>query len=107
MTPARVQRQRRAGWRLPEGAVVVSRPTIWGNPFPIDSGGKGRATYLYGRWLAGAYPGHEGLRAEILRRLPELRGKLLCCWCALEDPCHADVLIEMANKPEEAGYATP
>jgi len=26
-----------------------------------------------------------------------LRGKNLACWCALDQPCHADVLLELAN----------
>ena len=33
--PVRIQRRRAAGWRLPEGAVYVGRPTLWGNPFRI------------------------------------------------------------------------
>jgi hypothetical protein len=37
-------------------------------------------------------------RAELVRRLPELRGKNLACWCPLDKPCHADVLLELANK---------
>jgi hypothetical protein len=31
--PERIQLQRTIGWRLPAGAVVVSRPSRWGNPF--------------------------------------------------------------------------
>ena len=31
--------------------------------------------------------------------LSELRGKDLACWCALDQPCHADVLLEWANAP--------
>jgi hypothetical protein len=27
----------------------------------------------------------------------ELRGKDLACWCALDEPCHGDVLLEIAN----------
>jgi len=27
-----------------------------------------------------------------------LRGKNLACWCALDQPCHADVLLELANR---------
>ena len=30
-------------------------------------------------------------------RLPELRGKNLACWCKPGSPCHADVLLEIAN----------
>jgi len=36
--------------------------------------------------------GHLRVRADLLARLGELRGKALGCWCAPE-PCHADVLI--------------
>ena len=27
----------------------------------------------------------------------KLRGKHLACWCSLDQPCHADVLLEIAN----------
>lgn len=36
-------------------------------------------------------------RSEIIARLPELRGRNLACWCPLDSPCHADVLLELAN----------
>jgi hypothetical protein len=29
----------------------------------------------------------------------ELRGKNLACWCKPDQPCHADVLLELANDP--------
>jgi len=28
----------------------------------------------------------------------ELRGKDLACWCPLDQPCHADILLEVANR---------
>ena len=31
------------------------------------------------------------------RELEELRGKNLACWCPIGQPCHADVLLELAN----------
>lgn len=34
--------------------------------------------------------------------LPELRGKNLACWCKADQPCHADVLLELANRPPPA-----
>lgn len=46
--------------------------------------------------LAG-YP----LRAKLIARLPELRGKNLACWCPLDQPCHADVLLELANTDKD------
>ena len=33
--PRRIQRKRTKGWRMPEGAVYVGRPTKWGNPYPV------------------------------------------------------------------------
>lgn len=50
-------------------------------------------------------------RAELVARIPELRGKNLACWCALDRPCHADILLELANsggfRKHPAGRATP
>ncbi|MGE7207485.1 DUF4326 domain-containing protein [Sphingomonas sp. NPDC019816] len=40
----------------------------------------------------------KGIWGNAQRRLPELRGKNLACWCPLDQPCHADVLLELANK---------
>jgi hypothetical protein len=45
----------------------------------------------------------EKFRAEMERRkdvlhFDELRGKNLACWCPLDQPCHAEVLLELANK---------
>jgi hypothetical protein len=31
------------------------------------------------------------------REAAELLGKDLACWCPLGQPCHADVLLELAN----------
>lgn len=99
--PKRIQRKRSKGWRMPAGAVCVTRPGVFGNPFragdPFLNVAKFRA------WLAGTrYRQRFELiekRAEILRRLPELRGRDLVCWCGLVEPCHADVLLELANRP--------
>ncbi|MGH6882856.1 MAG: DUF4326 domain-containing protein [Hypericibacter sp.] len=30
-----------------------------------------------------------------------LRGHDLCCYCPLDQPCHADVLLELANGDPE------
>lgn len=30
-----------------------------------------------------------------------LRGKNLACWCKIGQPCHADVLLEIANRMKE------
>ena len=101
----RIQRRRTRGWRMPEGAIYVGRPTKWGNPFPFgpDKYYKTRedavAAYRYAVKL--------GLREIPIwpEALSELRGHDLVCWCPLVDetgnrvPCHADVLLELANAP--------
>lgn len=35
--PKRIQLRRTKGWRKPEGAIVVARPSKWGNPFRAGS----------------------------------------------------------------------
>lgn len=86
--PTRIQLRRTKGWRKPDGAVVVSRPSRWGNPFPIGPDRSAAdAVALYRTWVE---PQADTVRAE-------LGGRDLCCWCPLDRPCHADVLLELAN----------
>lgn len=107
--PRRVQMTRSKPWRkdYPD-AVIVARPSKWGNPFRVGDrvitakGGykkirdRAQAVELFRRrferWR-GSYS------AEIIH---ELRGKDLACWCPLDQPCHADVLLEIANRPIKA-----
>ena len=119
MKPRRIQRRRTKGWRMPEGAVYVGRPTRWGNPFVVSQGfAAERAVALFsytahGIWVphacldevdsAQAYRAHwawlerlGGHPVELARA--ELRGRDLACWCPLDAPCHADVLLEIANQ---------
>ncbi len=93
--PKRIQRSRKRGWRMPEGAVYVGRPTKWGNPCDWQDRPDGRegAVAMY-RQLLRAKTGAD--IAEAARQ--ELRGKDLCCWCPLDQPCHADVLLQIANE---------
>ena len=111
MMPKRIQRQRTKGWRMPEGAIYVGRPTKWGNPFKVgakywDRLGEDsaitpeKAVYLFRRdcdWRTGTNEGAPSVYTE-------LRGHDLACWCPLEDkdgnpaPCHADVLLEWAKE---------
>jgi hypothetical protein len=98
MTPHRVQLSRKAGWKKPGDTVVVARPTKWGNPFvPGKDGIPDRETAVRLFREATEAPGWTigRMTAEIVRR--ELRGKNLACWCSLDGPCHADVLLKIAN----------
>lgn len=93
--PIRLQLSRRRGAHLPRGTVVVARPTRWGNPYQAGKDGSGDRSMLvelYRAYLA--RPEQHELVAAIKR---ELKGKNLACWCPLDGPCHADVLLEIAN----------
>lgn len=74
--------------------MYVGRPTIFGNPFATAA--------EYENWLLSldAIPELEEQRQKIFGILPELRDKDLLCFCPLGKPCHADVLIELANREE-------
>jgi hypothetical protein len=90
--PIRLQRSRRKGARLPEGAVVVTRPTRWGNPHPLALG---RAEAVR-RYRDDLLAGRLDVTVEDARA--ELAGRDLACWCPLDGPCHAEVLLEVANR---------
>ncbi|QLF83864.1 hypothetical protein SEA_MOOSEHEAD_55 [Gordonia phage Moosehead] len=145
--PRRIQRKRSKGWRMPEGAVYVGRPTKWGNRFAlggpsglvrepaVDHPGQdweyegrisaagmrhdyhhsdGTFTVVNVRAMTAA-ESVECYRAYITGggwpidwkpfgapSLEEIRtalaGRDLVCWCPLDQPCHADVLLEIANE---------
>lgn len=85
--PVRIQRRRTRGWRLPEHTRCVTRPGPFGNPFTGPM-----AISIYRWWLENDPDGKA--IAERARR--ELRGLNLACFCK-PGPCHADVLLEVAN----------
>ena len=120
--PIRLQLSRRKGFDLQtlsrafngREAVNVSRPSMWGNPFchhPKQTPGRvwGNGWYISVPSVEDAVEcfremltveSDPGTRAHEMRaKLPSLRGKNLACWCKIGDPCHADVLIEIANRP--------
>ena len=79
---------RTRGWRLPQGVVVVARPSRWGNPFRIADGfTREEAVALYAVMLA-SMPWHT--REDYLE--PLLGASALACWCEPPQPCHATVL---------------
>lgn len=114
--PKRIQRKRTKGWKMPPNTVYVGRPTIFGNPFPVDVYHEG-AMDLFRRWLRREMSTSEmshvsrsdwgtysqvpvslvHVRNVLLAKLGELRGKDLACWCKEDAPCHADILLELAN----------
>jgi Domain of unknown function (DUF4326) len=93
--PQRIQRQRTRGWRMPAHTVYVGRPTPWGNPFVVgkDVATAAEAVARYRQWLVDTAAG-QALAARARR---ELGGKDVACWCRLDQPCHGDVLLALAN----------
>jgi hypothetical protein len=104
MKPVRIQLSRKKGFKLPSNTVVVSRPSIFGNTHRVTPdlielfGNRQNAQTAvvasFRDWLNESTAGSE-LKALIRSKL---RGKNLACWCDLGSPCHADVLLEIANK---------
>jgi len=70
--------------------IYIGRPSKWGNPFPLeDESQRLLVIEKYRQWVLS--------QPELVAALPELRGKVLGCWCAPR-PCHGDVLVELANR---------
>ncbi|MGW6872865.1 DUF4326 domain-containing protein [Streptomyces xanthophaeus] len=118
--PHRIQRRRTKGWRKPDNAVIVSRPSRYGNPFTIQDAidadfthPRRTAVINFAEWLrvgtaGGWYQqtyqlGRQTLdRRTILAGLPDLRGRDLACTCPLPEPgqpdvCHGAILLALAN----------
>ena len=77
---------------MPASVVVVTRPTKWGNPHPLALG---RAEAVR-RYKEDLLAGRLAVTIEDVKR--ELRGQGLACYCPLDTPCHADVLLTVANQ---------
>jgi len=110
--PVRIQRKRSKGWRLPPNTVCVTRPGKYGNPWTLkkywDAGYSGSAEVAakhcvdaFRAWLEGRGHWGHGIPMTAPPDLTPLRGKNLACWCPAGSPCHADVLLELANREEE------
>ena len=110
--PKRIQLRRTKGWKKPEGAVVVARNTEWGNPFRVGYPGVPDRAAAVGLFEAAMFlRSHKTFSAsfrafvsdecggipEIETVIAHLRGKDLACWCPPDQPCHADVLLRLAN----------
>jgi hypothetical protein len=115
--PVRIQRKRTKGWRMPENTISVTRPGKWGNPFKLGDNLKeidkllllkadlnlqeitaGIVTRdvsikLYNSWLSNT---DEGVKVQSAAH-QELKGKNLACFCSINDLCHGDILIKIAN----------
>jgi hypothetical protein len=110
--PVRIQLSRRKGWRMPPNTVKVDRTTKWGNPFLVGpQGNAAECVWLFGLLLGGYHclsygtecgrrqdASFAAFKVEITAKYPTLRGKNLACWCRIGQPCHADLLLLLANR---------
>ena len=115
--PQRIQRRRDRGWRAPESATYVGRPSRWGNPWRVGFRMTPTSQVAADRFATGLrlrrldpttvsftddeyyalvgidlYPSDDEIRSA-------LAGRDLMCWCRIDAPCHADTLLEIANEP--------
>jgi hypothetical protein len=93
--PTRVQYSRARGWRKPARTILVSRSTRWGNPFLIGEDGTANRERAVAAFREALLDERLDVTLDQVRR--ELKGYNLGCWCPLDRPCHADVLLEYAN----------
>jgi Domain of unknown function (DUF4326) len=112
MQPIRLQLSRAKGFDLQAHshqtnglhAVVVARPTKWRNPWSIAEVGSAeeavrRFQCAVVGYLIPSKTHPQSTIGKIIADAPKsLRGKNLACWCAPDHPCHADVLLEIANR---------
>jgi hypothetical protein len=106
---------------MPKNAIYVGRPTPFGNPFshlgkpptcytvPHDwkAGSVAEAVERYADfatsreihdWLHDNFEAYNIYEMSWTQALEYLRGHDLACWCPLDQPCHADVLLDLANQ---------
>ncbi len=96
-TPIRVQRSRKKGSRLPPNTVVVSRPSKYENPFAVPDGLMPAARLVATLEAISKFKEHARRAFTLDEIRTDLGGKNLACWCDLDDVCHADVLLKLAN----------
>jgi hypothetical protein len=120
--PKRIQRRRVKGWRMPENTVSVARPGRWGNPYKVGRTLYRRKGKVHTLFITSVLPcspydqNYEAFtvtvevalglfrqyakeRAEVQPSyLSDLRGRDLACFCKDGEPCHGDVLLELANE---------
>jgi hypothetical protein len=94
----RIQRKRTKGSKMPPNTIYVGRPSKWGNPYKVgyfqENGDhqyvttNEQAVSLYTEYL---------FRSGLVDHIEELRGKNLACFCELDEPCHADILLRVAR----------
>ncbi|CAN5511838.1 DUF4326 domain-containing protein [soil metagenome] len=99
MKPVRVQLSRRKDWKMPANTVKIDRTTKWGNPFKPGEPDPYRPGIMTSTadCVRAFRQFAEASLAQDANKYAELSGKNLACWCPLDQPCHGEVLLELAN----------
>ena len=102
--PVRIQRRRTKGWRMPPNTIYCGRPSKWANPFTVAKYGRKGAVEMFRTALLGPVTPIQAaafMSVWDTRLTPEavmeLCGVNCACWCREGEPCHVDVLMEIAN----------
>jgi hypothetical protein len=111
----RLVRRRVRGWKMPPNTVSVTRPGKWGNPFKVTGERPPERAVadfrLELRYETLAIELEMPVRSQhmrwIAKHINELRGKNLACYCKAGQPCHADVLLSIANPNAELRHSRP
>jgi len=97
-SPRRYQLSRKKGWKMPVNTVRVVRPGRWGNPWKVGKDGtREQCVEEHRKWIEGniwSWPTKKDIQRELC-------GKNVACWCPLDDPCHGDTLLRLANAPAD------
>lgn len=112
--------------KMPENSVYVGRPSQWGNPakiggwFKIDFSINRKSVFKTGEHIPVVnnpvavalfyeycISRFESDPVEFRNWLRPLVGKILCCWCKLEEVCHADVLLYLTSLFVEGEFIKP
>lgn len=93
--PVRIQLSRKKGWRMPPNTLNVARPSRYGNPHHIGMCPVCGVTHTREEAVAEFEAELSQLSAN---HFEVMRGKNLACWCKLNERCHADVLLRLANE---------
>lgn len=86
----RIQRKRTKGWRMPKNTIYVGRPSMFGNPYEGKDAKQMFEAHI--AQLGSCYLDNMIKLARV-----HLKDKDVCCWCKLEDDCHGDIWLELAQ----------
>jgi hypothetical protein len=76
--------------------VYIGRPSKWGNPFSHKEGTLAKFRVKTREEAVTAYADWIKTQPELLAALPEIKNKVLGCWCKPQS-CHGDILVNLCE----------